>query len=299
MVSAVTAQGLDAPVMAAVLLAAFAHAAWNAWIKSSQDKALDTALTHSLAGLWALGPALWVGPPPPVAWPFWGCTAVLHLSYYVALSRAYQHGDLGLAYPVMRGTAPLLVTAFSTTVLGEAPTAGGWLGAIGITAGVLLVGLGRPGALLQHRQALAYALLTAVIIAAYTLVDGQGTRLSGPDLAGVLSYVLWVFVGNAVPFTALLAWRRGPTGRRHMALALRQRGLRLAVGGLASLGSYAVALWAMSRAPIASVAALRETSVLFAALLATHWLGEAWSGRRLLGAALVVVGVMVLKLAPG
>lgn len=294
--SALTPQGLDGPVMAAVLLAALAHAAWNAWIKSSQDKALDTALTHSLAGLWALGPALWVGLPPPAAWPLWGGTALLHLAYYLALSRAYQHGDLGLAYPVMRGTAPLLVTAVSAAVLGEVPTVSGWLGALGITAGVLLVGLGRPGALLQHRQALAYALLTAVIISAYTLVDGQGTRLSGPHLEGVLSYVMWVFVGNAVPFTALLAWRRGPLGRRQMAVALRQRGPRLAVGGLASLGSYAVALWAMSRAPIATVAALRETSVLFAALMATHWLGEAWSWRRLLGAALVVAGVMVLRL---
>lgn len=289
-------QGLDGPVIGAVLLAAAAHAVWNAWIKSSADKALDTALTHSFAGLWALLPALWVGLPPPEVRHLWLMTSVLHLSYYLALSKAYQHGDLGLAYPVMRGTAPLLVTAVSAAVIGEVPSAAGWIGALGITAGVLMVGLGRPGALLTHRHALGYALLTAVIIAAYTLVDGQGTRGSGPELRGVLSYVLWVFVGNALPFTLLLAWRRGPSGRQHMLSALRERAPRFAIGGLASLGSYAVALWAMSRAPIASVAALRETSVLFAAFMAHHWLGEPWSHRRMAGAVLVVAGVMALRL---
>lgn len=279
------------PVVLAVLCGALLHAAWNALIKSSGDKAVDTALMHSLAALLALPLMLWIGLPPRGAWPYIAASLVVHVGYYIALVGAYRHGDLGLTYPIMRGCAPLLVALGSTTFIGESPSTVAWLGIVGITAGVALVGLARPGEALHHRKALAFAFANAAIIAVYTVVDGLGVRTSG----NALRYVMVLFVLDGITYPLGVWLRRSAESRAEIARYARGRWPVALLGGGASMGSYAIALWAMTRAPVASVAALRETSVLFAALLGTVLLKERFGLQRAAGTGVIVGGVMALR----
>ena len=283
------------PVVLAVLFGALLHASWNALIKSGQDKAVDTALLHALGALVALPVMLWVGPPPPAAWPYIAASLVIHIGYYIALVGAYQHGELGLTYPIMRGFAPLLVALASAGLIGETPSPAAWLGIVGIATGVGLVGLAHPGQALHHRKALAFAFANAAIIALYTVVDGRGVRASVIDDHGTLRYVLTLFVLDGITYPLMVWLRRNPVQRAEIAAYARRRWPVAALGGSASIGSYAIALWAMTRAPIASVAALRETSVLFAALLGTLLLKERFGLQRAIGTGVIVAGVMALR----
>ena len=283
------------PVVLAVLCGALLHASWNALIKSGHDKALDTALVHFLGALVALPFMLWLGVPPRSAWPFIAASLVIHIGYYIALVGAYQHGELGLTYPIMRGFAPMLVALASGFFLGEAPSAIAWLGIAGITLGVALVGLAHPGEALHHRKALMFAFANAAIIALYTVVDGRGVRASVVDDHGALRYVMTLFVLDGIAYPSLVWLRRSAKGRREIVRYARQRWPVAALGGSASIGSYAIALWAMTRAPVASVAALRETSVLFAALLGTVLLKERFGLQRAIGTGVIVGGVMALR----
>ena len=284
------------PVVLAVLLGAALHAGWNALVKSSGDKPLDTALVHLLGALVAVPLLLVVGLPGPAGLPYIAASLVIHIGYYIALAGAYQHGDLGLTYPIMRGFAPLLVALGSGSLIGESPSPAAWAGVIGITTGVALVGLARPGEALHHRKALMFAFANAGIIAVYTVVDGLGVRAEVATGGSALRYVMLLFVLDGIAYPLLVWLRRGPEGRAHILAYARQRWPLAAVGGSASIGSYAIALWAMTRAPVASVAALRETSVLFAAVLGTVLLKEKFGLQRAIGTAVIVAGVMALRL---
>ncbi|CAN5351551.1 DMT family transporter [soil metagenome] len=283
------------PIVLVVLFAAVLHASWNALIKSGNDKALDTALVHFLGAWVALPVMLWVGPPPAAAWPYIGMSLVIHIGYYIALVGAYQHGDLGLTYPIMRGFAPLLVALASGSLIGEAPSFGAWLGIVGIAVGVGLVGLANPGEALHHRKALAFAFANAAIIALYTIVDGRGVRTTVGDDNGAIRYVMMLFVLDGIAYPSLVWLRRTREGRAAIVAYARQRWPVAAMGGSASIGAYAIALWAMTRAPVASVAALRETSVLFAAVIGTVVLKERFGLQRALGTGVIVAGVMALR----
>ena len=284
------------PVIAAVLLGALLHAGWNALVKSSGDKPLDTALVHALGAVVALPLLAIVGLPGPAGFPFIAASLVVHIGYYIALAGAYQHGDLGLTYPIMRGFAPLLVALGSGHLIGESPSLAAWVGVIGITGGVALVGLAKPGEALHHGKALGYAFANAGIIAVYTVVDGLGVRAEVAAGGNALRYVMLLFVLDGVMYPLLVWLRRGAAGRAHILAYARQRWPLAMLGGSASIGSYAIALWAMTRAPVASVAALRETSVLFAALLGTLLLKEPFGLQRAIGTAVIVAGVMALRL---
>jgi drug/metabolite transporter (DMT)-like permease len=194
----------------------------------------------------------------------------------------------------MRGLAPLLVALGSGSLLGETVSMAGWLGVAGISGGVLLVGLSRSrlaGA--SHGHALRYALMNAAIIALYTVIDGRGVRASGNSL----QYVAALFLVDGLPYFLLVMWRRG--SERPAAWAYMRGRWKLALmGTVASLGSYGIALWAMTRAPVAAVAALRETSVLFAALMGAQWLKEGFGAGRIAGTALIVCGVVALRWIP-
>lgn len=285
---------LTAPIVFAVLCGALLHASWNALIKSGRDKQLDTALIHSL-GFFVSVPLLWhAGLPNATAWPYIAASTVIHLGYYIALAGAYRHGDLGLTYPVMRGCAPLLVALGSVVFIGERLSVFAWVGVAVICIGVLLLGLSRSalhaGDEAQRRKALRFALGNAVIIALYTVIDGLGVRASGDAAA----YVAALFLFDGIPYLLLVLWQRGP--ERGAALRyMRGRCKIAAVGTLASLGSYGIALWAMTRAPVAVVAALRETSVVFAALIGTLLLREPFGWQRAIGTLVIVCGVMALR----
>ena len=278
-------------VVAVVLFGALLHASWNALIKSGSDHQLDTALIHVLGCGVGLVLIAFVGLPNAEALPWIAASLVIHVGYYITLVGAYRHGDLGFAYPIMRGTAPLIVALASGGLLGEHLTPSVWAGVAGICGGVLLIGLAKNGHDAGSRQrALAFALANAAIIGTYTLVDGIGVRRSG----NALQYVALLFLLDGIPYFLIVMWQRG--GGRDAAFAyMRQRWRIALLGALASLGSYGIALWAMTRAPVASVAALRETSVLFAALIGVLFLNERFRLQRAFGTAAIVGGVMALR----
>ena len=274
------------PVLLLVLLGALLHASWNALVKSSTDKTLDTALIHVLCSLLAIPFCIYLGAPIAQAWPFIVASLVIHVGYYFALAGAYKHGELGLTYPLMRGTAPMLVALASMALLGEALSLLGWLGVLLVSCGVLL--LGASAGLMRHRKAVVFALSNAVLIAIYTVVDAKGARTSGH----VAQYVAMLFALDGWPFAIIVFLHR--KGR---VWPYVQGRWRLALGGaVASVGSYGIALWAMTVAPVAMVAALRETSVLFAAVLGAWFLKEHWTRQRVLGTLTIVAGVMALRL---
>lgn len=284
------------PVVLAVLGGAVLHAGWNALVKSSGDKELDTALVHFLGAVVALPLLVIVGLPPAAALPFIAASLLIHIGYYIALAGAYKHGELGLTYPIMRGFAPLLVALGSSTVLGELPTTMAWAGILGITFGVALVGLAHPGQTLHHGKALAFAFSNALIIAIYTFVDGKGVRETVAVGHSAAAYVMLLFVLDGLPYPSLVYFRRSAAGRRAILAYARSRWPLAALGGAASIGSYAIALWAMTVAPVASVAALRETSVLFAALLGVWLLKERFGVQRGIGTLAIVAGVTALRM---
>lgn len=284
-------------VVLAVLFGALLHASWNALVKSSGDKQLDLALVHLVGALVSLPLLLWVGLPPVAAWPFIGMSLLIHVAYYITLNGAYQHGELGSTYPIMRGSAPMLVALGSSTVLGESLTPAAWLGVGAVTVGVLMVGLARPAQTLHHHRAIGFALANAAVIAAYTFVDGSGVRLTVAGGHSAASYVVLLFVLDGIPYPTLVWGRRSAAGRRAIAAYARQRWPLATLGGLASLGSYWIALWAMTRAPVAAVSALRETSVLFATALSVLVLKERFGLQRAIGAGVIVAGVIALRLS--
>jgi drug/metabolite transporter (DMT)-like permease len=274
-------------VTLAVLGAALAHATWNAMIKSSRDVLLDLTLVTFLAGAAAAPLLVFVAPPARASWPYIAASVLTHIAYYVALVGAYRAGDLSHGYPIMRGLAPLIVSVCGLAWLGEAPAATVWAGVLLICGGVLSLGL-VGFRWRESRVSTRWAFANAVIIAVYTLIDAAGVRASGSP-AG---YVLWLFVLDALPFP-LMVWMSRKAELVSYARRFWPRGL---VGGVLSAGAYGVALWAMTRAPVAAVAALRETSVIFAALIGAWLLKEGHVARRIVGAVTVAAGVVALKI---
>ena len=280
------------PIVAGVMLGALLHAAWNVLVKSSDDKQLEAALVPFLAAVIALPFVVWLGLPSKDSWPFLAASLILHIGYHVALAGAYRYGDLGLTYPIMRGLAPLLVAISSVSVFEEQLSKSGWFGVLAITVGVTLAGMNRSRAALHHRKALAFAFGNAAIIAAYTLIDGLGVRAS----KNALSYVLTLLLLDGIPYALLVWWQRGYQATPAILAYARRRWPLAALGGIACIGSYAIALWAMTRAPVATIAALRETSVLFAVIFSSVLLKERFGLQRVLGTLVLLIGVMVLRL---
>jgi phosphonate utilization associated putative membrane protein len=294
----VVSLALTLPVTLIVLFGALLHASWNALIKSAADKSLDTALIHVMGGAVAVPLVLLAGLPPTASLPYLAASIIIHIGYYFALAGAYKHGDLGLTYPIMRGLAPLLVAIVSGFVIGETLSLPGWLGVAGISIGVLLVGLSRAmWANSAHRAALGFALSNAVIIAIYTVVDGLGVRVAVEHGGSALQYVSTLFLLDGFPYFLFVMSQRKAQQRVDAWSYMLGRWPLALLGTLASLGSYGIALWAMTQAPVATVAALREVSVLFAAVLGALFLKEAFGLQRGAGTLLIVGGIAALRLA--
>jgi drug/metabolite transporter (DMT)-like permease len=275
--------------MLALLLGAALHATWNAFVRSAPNKFLDTILVLLGMGFWAGGILPFVPLPATPSWPYLIASVVIHVAYFSLVVVAYRDAELSFAYPIMRGTAPAFSAILAASVLKESPSLVGWIGVFLISGGVVVLSFDawRLGSLRRH--SFFIALLTSGVIVIYTLVDGVGVRLSGNPF----SYIGWAFFLPIVPmFVALLIRWRGPTSsyvQQHVA-----RGM---VGGACILGSYGIALWAMTRAPIALVAAVRETSVLFAMLIATLFLGERISPWRFLSILAISGGAIAIKMS--
>ena len=267
-------------VFAIVLFAAALHASWNAIVKGGGDKLLTTVLVTTSAALIGAIVLPVLRQPDAVSWPFILASSVFQIVYFVLLARTYQVAD-------MRGTAPLLVAIVSALALGAHLTAAVWIGVGVICLGILAMAVGaRRG----NRTGVAYALANAVVIAGYTVIDGLGVRRSGAPAA----YTLWIFLISGIP---LAAWALRTRGRATLAEYVRGNWYFGLIGGAGTLASYGLALWAMTVAPIAVVAALRETSIVFGAVISGLILKEPVGLARFAAACTIALGAAVLRLA--
>jgi drug/metabolite transporter (DMT)-like permease len=262
--------------------AAFLHAFWNLLLARARDIEAATAVALA-AGVVAFAPVAAIGWHVEArAWPYLAVTSLLQLLYFVLLVAAYGRAELSFVYPVARGAAPVLVLLAGALVLGSGTSAVEAGGVLVIAAGVLLVrGIGGHA----RGSDLVLALAVAACIASYTLVDKYGIRYASPVVYQELS-----MIPATLAFFALTRARRGASALR---AAVRWAPV---AAGLATFGAYVLVLAALARAPAASVAAVRETSVVIATALAAPLLGERVGRARLVGAGLVVVGIMLLAL---
>lgn len=280
---------MPAHVVYIVLLAALMNAGWNAIVKSGGDKLLTVAMVTSAAAAIAALLLPFLRPPAAASWPFIAASVSLQLLYYGLLAAAYRRADMSQAYPLMRGTAPLIVAAVSAVVIGEIVSALQWLGIALICGGVLGLAVHVPAQATRHRSATAFALANAFVIASYTVIDGLGVRRSGSPPA----YTLWIFLFTGIEMLLWISIRR----RREFLAYLHGRWLAGALGGAGTVGSYVLALWAMTVAPLALVAALRETAILFATVISALVLKERITPQRLISTALIIAGAVALRFA--
>lgn len=279
---------MTAFVLVAVLVGALIHASWNALIKAQDDKFTAAMLVAIGAAVVSLPIIAWVPVPEPEAWPYIVASSIIHVGYFALVGFAYRTADLGVTYPLTRGSAPPLTALLAFLIVGEVLGLNQWLAIVVIAAGILALSSDaiRRGGLTGSTALAAFA--NAAVIVVYTLVDGLGARAAGNSLA----YVTWMHVGTAVLLIALFLAIRG----RRFVTELRGGALFGLGAGALALTSYAIALWAMTLAPIGLVAALRETSVLFAAILGTIFFGEAFGIRRWIALVLIVAGIVALRL---
>ena len=276
-------------VFLAVVAAAIMHASWNVLVKLKLDRFLSLFLIQTLMGVMGIVMLLIFAHPAASSLPYALTSGVLHLGYNIFLARSYRTGDLSQVYPIARGAAPLLTLIVTWFAAHEQVSPAGIAGILILVAGIWLVSLVGRRSIKLDGMTLFFALGTSVFIAAYTVVDGLGGRVSGSPSA----YAAMVFVFDA---TFLLAY----------ALIIRGPGIFAAVapywksglaGAFLSVGAYWIAIWGMSQAHIAAVAALRETSILFVMLMSMRVLKETVTLPRIGGALFIVTGAIMLRLA--
>lgn len=268
-----------------VLVAALLHAGWNAIVKGAGDKFVSAVGICLAAALISVVLLPFVAPPARESWPFLGASMILQTIYFSLVAAAYGRADMSLAYPIMRGGAPMIVALLSGLFFAEILPPLGWIGVLLISGGILsMAAVGRG-----HGAGIGLALLNTCIIATYTINDGIGARASGAPVG----YTLWVCLLTAPPVIIVALWLRG----RSIVPALVASWRDGLIGGAGTLTSYGVALWAMTLAPVAMVAALRETSILFATAISALFLGERITARRLFAVLLIGLGAAVLRLS--
>jgi drug/metabolite transporter (DMT)-like permease len=281
---------LTLTVFLMVLAAAVMHAGWNVLVKLRLDRFSAVVLLQSVLGLMGLAMIFIYGLPEPSAWRYAAVACVVHTFYLIFLAKAYEAGDFGIAYPIARGSAPFFTLIGSLLFTGDVIHPLAAAGILVLIAGLMcLAFLGARGDITQHRKALFYALATAAMISCYTLLDGLGARAAGnaTQYAG-LAFFLY---GLAIFVTGLAL--RGPRLVGQL-LPYWKTGM---VGGIVSGIAYWMVIWCMAQAPIAMVAALRETSVLFGLVMSSYVLKEKLTATRILGCLLIVAGAVVLRLA--
>lgn len=279
---------MDNRVFFAVLFAALLHAGWNSVIKFSMDR-LSIILLLALVQASIAVPLLFVVKQPATeAWSWIATAAIMHTSYKIFLVRAYSFADLSQVYPLARGTAPLLVTLFSAFVLGVSISGLRFLAIFTISFGIILLVLKSDTHGRICGRTVFYAIGTAVFTAGYTLVDGYGARLAGT----ASGFILWLVIGDAMGMVCYGLLTRGPTLFTFL-IPVWKTGL---VAGTMSLGSYWIAIWAFTQAPLTQVAALRGVSIVFAILIAAFVLEENVGLLRWTSAIVITCGVVMIKM---
>ncbi|WP_406148276.1 EamA family transporter [Streptomyces sp. NBC_01012] len=272
-------------VAAAVLAAAITHASWNAIAHAIRDQLVSFTLISGGGALIGLVLACFAPLPASGAWPYLLVSACLHVAYMLLLMRSFALGDFGQMYPIARGTAPLVVTVLAAVFIGERPDR--WAAAGVAVASAGLVGLAlwgiRGSGKRPHRPAIAAALATGLAIAGYTTVDGAGVRASNTPLG----YIAWLMILEGIAIPAYAFWRR----RGELLPRLTPFAARGLLGAALSVAAYGLVLWAQTRAALAPVAALRESSIIVGAAIGTLFFKERFGAPRLAAAGLMVVGI--------
>jgi drug/metabolite transporter (DMT)-like permease len=276
----------SAAVTVTVLVAAVLHAVWNALLKNVDDRLAGFTLIDLTGMALSTAAVPFLPVPQRASWGFLALSVALQAGYKIFLMGAYRLGDLSHVYPVARGIAPLLVAVLAT-LAGERLHLLQLAGLTVTAAGLLSLSIGRGALAPRRRGALGMAIVTGVLIAAYTICDGLGARRSGT----ALGYIAWLFLltGAAIPGYAVFTRGRrlGAALRAHLAAGL--------LGGVLSIVAYGLVVWAQTRGTLAAVAALRETSVIVAAGIGAVYFGERFGRRRVLAATLVAIGVIMLR----
>ncbi len=279
---------MDITVFLAVLLAAVLHASWNVLVKSKLDRFSAVFLLQAVLGIVGLAIMAVFGLPPGHAWVFALASGIVHTFYLFFLAKAYEAGDFALAYPIARGSAPIFTLVGSFMFAGDIISTAEVVALLVIIAGLVSLALGPNSNLATHRQAVIYAILTAFMISSYTLLDGLGARASGnpTQYAGLAFFIFGLFI----TFAAIAL--RGP----RILLEVAPHWKSGVSGGVVSAFAYWIIIWCMARAPIAMVAALRETSVLFGLAMSAYILKERITPMRIAGGLLIVAGAAMLRL---
>ena len=264
------------------------HAGWNALVKSGTDQFVSITLLSVFMGVLAVPMLPFVEVPQAAAWPWLIASTILHTGYKLFLIQAYRAGDMSQVYPIARGTAPLIVAIVGVVFLSEYLGPAGYVGIAVVTLGLWLMAFHGGAAGEFNKRAVGFALITSLFIAAYTLVDGIGARTNG----SVPSFVVWLFSIDAIAMGVVAVALRGADV---FVLAFRRDWANGLIGGTMSLGAYWVIIWAMTVTPIALIAALRETSVLFALVISVLFLGEKMTKQRAGAAGLVVAGAAMMR----
>ena len=272
-----------------VLLAALFHASWNALVKTSGDRLAVVAMINGVGSVIAFAVLPFVSVPAKESWFYLGASILLHSGYYFFLIQAYRVGDLSHVYPLARGLSPLLVAGAAVVFAGEVLPPVAYFGVTLACIGIISLTFDGDLPWRNDLRPLSYAAGTAAFIASYTIVDGIGVRASGT----VAGYIAWLFALDAIPIV-LVAWI---VRRRELRWTVRTEWRKGVGGGVLALGAYGLVIWAMSLAAMAAVSALRETSVIFAALIGTLLLKERFGLLRISAAGLVATGVILMNFA--
>jgi drug/metabolite transporter (DMT)-like permease len=272
---------------ALVLLAAALHAGWNALIKISGDRIAVMAVVTLAGSFLSLLALPFVDSPDPSSWGLLVLTILIHTGYHFFLPVAYDHGDLGQVYPIARGSAPLLVTFGAVVFAGELLAPIPLIGVICLAVGVMALTFDKGAGIAQKPKAVLFALATGVCIASYTIVDGLGARQAG----SILGFAVWLTIGDGVlTFVLALIWKRNAVwqvARENLSIGF--------LGGTMQVGAYWIIVWALAVSPMGMVSALRETSVLFAAIISTFLLKEGFGVWRFVSASFISFGLVLTR----
>lgn len=270
-----------------VLVAAALHAGWNALVKISGDRIAVMAVVTLAGCLLSMLVLPFVDSPAPASWPLLALTILIHTAYHFFLPVAYDHGDLGQVYPIARGVAPVLVTLGALIFAGEHVSQFTLVGILCLAAGVVALTFDGGKVSMINPKAIVFALATGVCIASYTIVDGIGARQAG----SILGFAVWLTIGDGIlTFLIALTWKY-----REIAAVVKNNALRGFAGGAMQVGAYWIIVYALAVAPMGMVSGLRETSVLFAALISTFLLKEGFGAWRFVSACLVTFGLVVSR----
>ena len=279
---------MEIDVFVVVLLAAIFHATWNAFVKVDGDRLLFMTALMAIGGICALSTTLFLPIPSPESWPFILLSILLHQGYVIFLLLAYRVGDLSHVYPLARGSAPLVVAMVSISVIGESLSGYEMIAVVLMVIGIISLSFTRSAQNLHSPYAVLFALATGLFIAGYTITDGLGARVAGNPH----SYASWMLGLEWIPIVLYVFWKRRATGPFRQIKSIWKPAVAM---GLLSLVAYWIVIWAMTVAPIALVAALRETSIVFAVLLGVIFLKEHLSLVRLVSTFATLSGAVLIK----